>query len=32
MVCFKRVVYIVGGMDDKEAIPKKCEAFNSRTN
>lgn len=32
MVCVKRMIYIVGGMDDDDVIPKQCEVFNSRTN
>lgn len=24
MVCLKKIIYIVGGMDDNDTIPKKC--------
>ena len=32
MVCLKKMIYIVGGMDDNDTIPKKCEVFDSRSN
>ena len=31
MVCYKKIIYIVGGVADNDEIPKKCELFNSRT-
>ncbi len=31
IVCHKKIIYIVGGISDKDDIVKHCEKFDSRT-